>query len=137
MLITNGTVLTFGDNPRVLPGGAIYIEEDTIMEIGSSAELTAKHQHEEVLDAEGKIVMPGLICGHTHFYGAFARGLAIPGVPPDPRRLPPGCSFWPRCSVRADNRCESEQPPLTEIAPGHLVRSFYSMPGRDGEGGLA
>ena len=26
--------------------------------------------------------MPGMICAHTHFYGAFARGLAIPGAPP-------------------------------------------------------
>ena len=26
--------------------------------------------------------MPGNICGHTHFYGAFARGMAIPGDPP-------------------------------------------------------
>ena len=29
----------------------------------------------------GKIVLPGSICGHTHFYGAFARGMAIPGAP--------------------------------------------------------
>ncbi len=27
--------------------------------------------------------MPGSICAHTHFYGAFARGLAIPGAPPE------------------------------------------------------
>ncbi|MEJ2561036.1 MAG: amidohydrolase family protein, partial [Anaerolineae bacterium] len=81
MLITNGTILTLGDNPRVIPGGAVYFEEDTIIEVGSSAELTAKHRHEETLDARGKIVMPGLICGHTHFYGAFARGMAIPGKP--------------------------------------------------------
>jgi len=26
--------------------------------------------------------MPGNICAHTHFYGAFARGMAIPGEPP-------------------------------------------------------
>jgi putative selenium metabolism protein SsnA len=82
MLITNGTLLTMGDNPRVIHGGAVYLEEDTIIEVGSTAELTAKHRHEEVLDATGKIVMPGLTCGHTHFYGAFARGMAIPGDPP-------------------------------------------------------
>ncbi len=81
MLITNGTVLTLGNDPRVIPGGAVYFEEDTIIEVGSTAELTAKYRHEEVIDAEGKIVMPGLICAHTHFYGAFARGMAIPGKP--------------------------------------------------------
>lgn len=83
MLITNGTILTMGDNPRVIPGGAIYLEEDTIVEVGSTAELSAKHHHEEILDAEGQIIMPGLVCGHTHFYGAFARGMAIPGQPAD------------------------------------------------------
>jgi putative selenium metabolism protein SsnA len=35
-----------------------------------------------VLDAGGQLVMPGNICAHTHFYGAFARGMAIPGDPP-------------------------------------------------------
>lgn len=33
------------------------------------------------MDAQGQIVMPGLICAHTHFYGAFSRGMAIPGEP--------------------------------------------------------
>jgi len=31
--------------------------------------------------AQGQMVMPGLICAHTHFYGAFSRGLATPGEP--------------------------------------------------------
>ena len=33
-------------------------------------------------NAGGKLLMPGNICSHTHFYGAFARGLYIPGPPP-------------------------------------------------------
>ena len=49
----------------------------------------------------------------------------VPGQPPDPRDLPPGCAFWPRCSVRSDPRCETEHPPLVEVGPGHRVRSFY------------
>ncbi|HMO10085.1 MAG TPA: ABC transporter ATP-binding protein [Actinotalea sp.] len=49
---------------------------------------------------------------------------AIPGAPPDPRDLPPGCVFWPRCPVRSDPRCEHERPPLTEVSPGHLARTF-------------
>ncbi|HTU07106.1 MAG TPA: ABC transporter ATP-binding protein, partial [Trebonia sp.] len=30
---------------------------------------------------------------------------AIPGSPPSPLQPPPGCAFYPRCSVRADARC--------------------------------
>ena len=82
MLITNGTVLTFGDDKRVLPYGAVYYEGDTIVEVGRTADLESKYPQADKLDAGGKIVMPGMICAHTHFYGAFARGMAIPGEPP-------------------------------------------------------
>ena len=49
----------------------------------------------------------------------------IGGLPPDPLRMPPGCRFWDRCTVRADGRCEGEPPPVWEAAPGHRVRTFY------------
>jgi oligopeptide/dipeptide ABC transporter ATP-binding protein len=39
----------------------------------------------------------------------------IPGVPPDPSSLPPGCPFAPRCP-HAVERCRTEMPPLTERA---------------------
>jgi oligopeptide/dipeptide ABC transporter ATP-binding protein len=58
--------------------------------------------------------------------GSAADDLAtIEGLPPDPRRPPPGCPFYPRCPVRADDRCATELPPLREVGPGHVVRSFY------------
>lgn len=42
----------------------------------------------------------------------------IPGTPPAPTDLPAGCVFWPRCPVRGDARCETEQPPLTVVGAG-------------------
>ena len=48
------------------------------------AETTAlrkAYPDDEILDAGGQLVMPAAICAHTHFYGAFARGMAIPGEP--------------------------------------------------------
>jgi putative selenium metabolism protein SsnA len=83
MLITNGTVLTFGSDKKVIPYGAVYYEQDTIVEVGRTADLERKYPQTEKLDAAGKIIMPGMICAHTHFYGAFARGMAIPGEPPE------------------------------------------------------
>ena len=58
----------------------------------------------------------------------------IPGLPPDPLAMPPGCRFWPRCGYRLDARCEHEPPPLREVAPGHLVRSFYDVPPGEDQG---
>jgi peptide/nickel transport system ATP-binding protein len=48
---------------------------------------------------------------------------AIPGSPPDMRRLPPGCSFAPRCR-HADAECRVAAPPPTAIAPGRLTLCF-------------
>ena len=81
LLITHGQVFTLGQRNELIPDGAVYIEGDTIAEVGTTAELAAKYPAAERLDAGGKIVLPGSICGHTHFYGAFARGMAIPGAP--------------------------------------------------------
>lgn len=47
----------------------------------------------------------------------------VPGSPPDPTDLPAGCSFAPRCPY-ATPACSAQEPPLTEIAPGHLCRCF-------------
>ena len=54
------------------------------------------------------------------------RLLAIPGVPPSPLRLPPGCPYGPRCS-RAHDKCRVEPaPPLVEVAPGHLSACWFA-----------
>ena len=81
MLITNATVITWGAENQILEGSAVLVRDGLIGEIGPSAALEAKHPAEEKLDARGQLVMPGNICAHTHFYGAFARGMAIPGAP--------------------------------------------------------
>jgi peptide/nickel transport system ATP-binding protein len=49
---------------------------------------------------------------------------AVPGQVADPRRLPPGCAFHPRCS-RAASRCRSEQPEVVELGPRHRCRCFF------------
>jgi putative selenium metabolism protein SsnA len=82
MLITNATLITWERENRVLEGYALYIVGDRIADIGPEAELLARYPQAERLDAGGQYVMPGNICAHTHFYGAYARGMGIPGLPP-------------------------------------------------------
>jgi putative selenium metabolism protein SsnA len=81
MLITHGRIATFGHNPQVIEDGAIFIADDQISAVGPTAELSARYPEAEQLDARGQLILPGSICAHTHFYGAFARGMAIPGAP--------------------------------------------------------
>jgi oligopeptide transport system ATP-binding protein len=50
----------------------------------------------------------------------------IDGQPPDLSRLPPGCSFAPRCAFRVA-RCESEAPVLEPAGPeGHVAACWES-----------
>jgi putative selenium metabolism protein SsnA len=82
MLITNGRVVTFGERNEIIDKGAVRIDGPVITDVGDTGQLLATFPHEETVDAHGQLIMPGNICGHTHFYGAFARGMAIPGDPP-------------------------------------------------------
>jgi oligopeptide transport system ATP-binding protein len=42
----------------------------------------------------------------------------IPGLPPDPARLPPGCPFAPRCD-RAQDLCRQQFPPFVKLNENH------------------
>lgn len=54
----------------------------------------------------------------------------IAGSVPNPYAMPAGCKFHPRCADYIPNVCETCEPPLTEIAPGHEV-SCYLYGGRE------
>jgi oligopeptide/dipeptide ABC transporter ATP-binding protein len=49
----------------------------------------------------------------------------IPGRPPDPRALPAGCAFAPRCPLATD-KCREEDPPLTAYADGRRVACWHA-----------
>ncbi len=69
---------------QVIPNGALLLRDGLIADMGAADAVRARNRYlgAEVIDAQGKIALPGNICAHTHFYGAFARGMAIPGAPP-------------------------------------------------------
>lgn len=48
----------------------------------------------------------------------------LPGEPPDPSAVPPGCSFHPRCPRFMAAKCELNQPQLLEVEPGHFVACY-------------
>ncbi len=86
MLITNAVIVTWETPNRILEKHALFIQDGRIADLGPDAALRKRYPEAETLDAGGQLLMPGNICAHTHFYGAFARGMAIPGEPP--RSLP-------------------------------------------------
>ncbi len=81
LLITHARLVTPGDQPRLIEDGALLIKDERLAALGSTAELIARHPAAERWDAAGQLALPASLCAHTHFYGAFARGMAIPGEP--------------------------------------------------------
>jgi putative selenium metabolism protein SsnA len=83
LLIHSGTLLPMSDPLSVIADGAVLIDGARIAAVGTTAQLEKKHGMAITrrIDAGGKAILPGNICAHTHFYGAFARGMAIPGTP--------------------------------------------------------
>jgi cytosine/adenosine deaminase-related metal-dependent hydrolase len=81
LLIKNGRIVTWGEPNEILEGKALLIQAGRIAKITDEASLLEQHPNAPILDAGGQLIMPGNICAHTHFYGAFARGMAIPGKP--------------------------------------------------------
>jgi len=82
MLITNGRIITFGPSNQIIQNGAVRVEGALISDVGETAALKKAYPADAIVDANGQLIMPGNICAHTHFYGAFARGMAIPGQAP-------------------------------------------------------
>lgn len=80
ILIKNGTIITFGSPCQVVEGQALLIEDGRIARIAPMGEIQGPF--DQVLDAAGQLVMPGLVNGHMHFYSTLVRGLgkALPSA---------------------------------------------------------
>ena len=76
LLVTGGTVVTMDAAGTVVPDGAVAIDGTTIVAIGTAADLDARYQARERIDARGQVIMPGLINTHTHAPMVLFRGLA-------------------------------------------------------------
>ncbi|KPL17311.1 MAG: chlorohydrolase [candidate division Zixibacteria bacterium SM23_81] len=82
LLITHANLVTLDESGRIIPDGALLIQESLIVEVGSTQRLSGRHPEERVVDAQGQLVMPGLINAHTHLYSTLARGMALKDEPP-------------------------------------------------------
>jgi len=77
----NGIVVTLGRDNKVLWNGSVVTDGDQITAVGDTPEMRESFPDAEVVDCSGKIILPGFICAHHHFYSTMARGMAPPGEP--------------------------------------------------------
>src|SRR2546423_4781037 len=76
LIIKGGTVVTMDRSRRVIDNGGVAVKDGRIVAIGNSAEIDRSYSAREVIDAAGKVVVPGLINGHTHVPMTLFRGIA-------------------------------------------------------------
>lgn len=79
-VITNGTVITLGQNAKIIPDGVVVIQDNLIEEVGTKGEVATDGAR--TVDAKGGIIMPGFINTHMHLYSTFACGISLKDEPP-------------------------------------------------------
>ena len=67
---------------RVIENAGVAVADGRIVAVGPLQDVSKGFSADEVVDARGCIVMPGLICSHTHLYGIALRGSALNIEPP-------------------------------------------------------
>ncbi|MEM3452802.1 MAG: amidohydrolase, partial [Candidatus Hadarchaeum sp.] len=66
ILIDNGIVVTMNPKREILRNASVLVEGDRIVDVGVAAEVRRRHKPDTVIDAEDKVVMPGLVNLHFH-----------------------------------------------------------------------
>ncbi|MFX0201798.1 MAG: amidohydrolase family protein [Candidatus Hodarchaeota archaeon] len=75
ILIENGIIVTMDPSRSIIHDGGIFIEQNTISDVGPSARLRKDYDAEIVIDASEKAVFPGLINAHTHLSEKLVTGI--------------------------------------------------------------
>ena len=76
LVVAGGTVVTMDSAKRVIEDGAVAVRGDEIIAIGQRDEIAARYDSTRIIDARGRIVMPGLINSHAHAAMSLFRGIA-------------------------------------------------------------
>ena len=76
LLILGGTIVTMNSARQVIDDGGIAVRDGRIVAIGPRAEIERHYTARKRVDANGKLITPGLINGHTHIPMVLFRGLA-------------------------------------------------------------
>src|SRR5438445_9062905 len=74
LLLTGAAVVTVDDERRVIDPGAVAVEGDRIVRVGTVDELAACRAT-RTIDCRGKAILPGFVDGHNHAFQTLARGL--------------------------------------------------------------
>src|SRR5205823_2046142 len=66
LVVTGGTIVTMDRARQVIPVGAIAINADKIVEVGSADAIAGRYSAAQRIDVRGQVILPGLINTHGH-----------------------------------------------------------------------
>jgi 5-methylthioadenosine/S-adenosylhomocysteine deaminase len=76
LIIEGDHVVTMDADGAIIDDGAVAVDDGVILAIGSAADIHDEYAAVEVLSGERRIVMPGLVNGHSHAAMTLLRGVA-------------------------------------------------------------
>ena len=76
LLLVNALVLSMDEELHQYEPGAVAISGDSLLAVGSEAEIRKAYTASQIIDCGGKVLMPGLVNAHTHVPMTLLRGLA-------------------------------------------------------------
>lgn len=75
LIVANGYVVTMDGKRQIYSDGAVAVEGRDIVAVGRTKDVLARHRAPHVIDATGKLVIPGLIDGHNHAFQFLSKGI--------------------------------------------------------------
>lgn len=76
LIVVGDYVVSMDEAGTVYRNGAVAIDENLIIAIGPAEQILADYSAAETLDGENRIVLPGLVNGHSHAAMTLLRGVA-------------------------------------------------------------
>ena len=76
LLVHNGTIVTVNDAFDIVADGHVAIKDGKIVSVTEKNSMRHLPEADTVIDAQGGIIMPGLVNTHTHVPMSLFRGLA-------------------------------------------------------------
>jgi len=76
LIVRGATVVTMDASRRVIDDGAVAVKGGRVVAVGETRDIDRRYAAREVINGTGKVVIPGLINGHTHVPMTLFRGMA-------------------------------------------------------------
>jgi len=76
LIVFGDYLVTMDGEQPVIKNGAVVIKENNILAVGARSDILNTYQATEQINGKNRILMPGLINGHTHSAMTLFRGMA-------------------------------------------------------------